>query len=173
MSKDIMPGLIDFANLDLRGAFDFAIMIEEDAQNRYRRLSRLLGDDPGGAGDVFRMMVVNEGKHRSELEARRDSLFSKLPQRIEISIADDESVEGPDLDDDELPRTAREALEVTLAAEKRAYEFYRQAVSHIQDEGVRAFFQELMQEEAEHQALLARKLAELDAKSTPPDDAER
>ncbi len=157
-----MPSLIDFANLDLRGAFDFAIMIEEDAQNRYRQLSRLLGDDPGGAGDIFRMMVVNEGKHRSELEARRAALFRTELRRIEISVADD-GVEAPEIDD-ELPRTAREALEVSLAAEERAYQFYRDAIPHIENPAVRSFFQDLMAEEAEHQALLAAKIAELDAK---------
>ena len=163
-----MPPLIDFAHLDLRAAFDFAIMIEEDAQNRYRQLARLLGDDPGGAGDVFRMMVVNEGKHRTELEERRRALFSAEPTRIEISVADDGLVEGPEVDDDDLPTTAREALELTLAAEKRAYEFYRQALAHLHDERVRAFFEELMAEEAEHQALLARKIAELDASGIQP-----
>jgi erythrin-vacuolar iron transport family protein len=160
-----MPSLINLADLDLRGAFDFAIMIEEDAQVRYEQLSRLLGNDPEGAGDVFRMMVVNEGKHRSELEMRRASLFHKDPPRLEISVLD-EGMEGPEIDD-ELPRTAREALEVTLAAEKRAYEFYRDALPHINDAGVRAFFQDLMHEEAEHGALLAKKIAELDAGATP------
>jgi hypothetical protein len=158
--RTTMASLIDFAALDLRGAFDFAIMIEEDAQVRYERLSRLLGQDPGGAGDVFRMMVVNEGKHRSDLISRRDTLFRNHAPRIAISVLD-EGVEAPDVDDDELPRTAREALEVSLAAERRAYEFFGAAIPHIVDPGVRAFFQGLKQEEAEHAALIARKIAEL------------
>jgi rubrerythrin len=160
-----MPPLINFADLDLRGAFDFAIMIEEDAQIRYEQLSRLLGNDPGGAGDVFRMMVVNEGKHRSELVMRREAIFRKDPPRIEISVMD-EGGESPETDDD-LPRTAREALELALAAEKRAYEFYRDALPNIKDAGVIAFFEGLMQEEAEHGALLASKISELDARTRP------
>ena len=39
------------------------------------QLSRLLGSDAAGAGDVFRMMRAAEGKHRSQLIARRERLF--------------------------------------------------------------------------------------------------
>lgn len=153
-----MASTIDFTALDLRGAFDFAIMIEEDAQVRYERLSALLGRDPGGAGDVFRAMVANEGKHRSELVARRDALFRDGPPRIEISVLDD-AVEAPEVDEDELPRSAREALEVSLAAEQRAYEFFEKAIPHLRDLQVRAFFADLMREEAEHASLLAARIA--------------
>jgi len=151
---------IDFARLDLRSAFDFAILIEEDAQLRYEQLSRLLGDDPGGAGDVFRAMVVNEGRHRSELVARRDALFRDAPARIAISVVGD-GPERPDVEDDELPRTAREALEVSLAGERRAHDFFERALPSIRDPEVHAFFEQLMREEVEHGAALEEKLAAL------------
>jgi rubrerythrin len=157
-----MPAIVDFGKIGLRGAFDFAIMIEEDAQNRYAELARLLGDEPGGAGDVFRMMVLTEGKHRSELVARRDALFRDDAPRIEISVLD-EGPERPDVADDELPSTSREALEVALAAEERAHAFYRTVIPQVRDREVRAFFLALMEEESEHQALLARKIAGLPA----------
>jgi rubrerythrin len=160
---------IDIERLDLRAAFDFAIMIEEDAQVRYAQLARILGNDPGGAGDVFRMMVVNEGKHRDELVALRATLFRNDPPRIEISVID-EDVERPDVDDDDLPRTARAALEVALAAERRAHDFYKDALTRTEDPEVRAFFERLMQEEVEHAALLAEKIARLDA---PPGGGSR
>src|SRR5690242_15838374 len=134
-----MASMIDFAALDLRGAFDFAIMIEEDAQVRYERLAALLGRDPGGAGDVFRTMVANERKHARDLEARRDALFRQAPRRIEISVLD-EGVEAPDVDEDDLPRSARAALEASLAAERRAYEFFERAIPHVPDPAVRDFF---------------------------------
>jgi erythrin-vacuolar iron transport family protein len=165
VEETYMSPVMDFAELDLRSAFDFAIMIEEDAQVRYEQLSRLLGQDAGGAGDVFRMMVVNEGKHRSQLISRRATLFNEEPPRIEVSVMD-AGVERPEVDDDELPGTAREALEVALAAEHRAYEFYRDAIPHMTDAGVRAFFQDLMQEEVEHEDLLRAKIAGLDER--PP-----
>jgi rubrerythrin len=157
-----MLSLVHIAGLDLRGAFDFAIMIEEDAQIRYEQLARLVGDDPGGAGDVFRIMAANEGKHRSQLVTRRDSLFRDDPQRVEISLIG-EGVERPDVDDEELPRTAREALELALAAEKRAHAFYEDVSPRVKDPAVRALFEGLMQDEAGHAALLAAKIAQLDA----------
>ena len=157
-----MRSVIDFAELDLRGALDFAILIEEDAQLRYEQLARLIGEDPGGAGDVFRMMIATEGMHRSVLVARRMALFQDAPARIEISVMD-EGVERPDVVDDDLPRTAREALELSRAAERHAYEFYRDALPCLHDPGARAFFEELMAEELEHEEVLARRIAELDA----------
>jgi bacterioferritin (cytochrome b1)/predicted DNA-binding protein (UPF0251 family) len=168
----VPSSLIDFAEMDLRGAFDVAIMIEEDAQLRYERMSRFLGDDPGGAGDVARMMVTNESKHKNELLSRRDALFREDAPRIQLSILA-EGVERPDIADDDLPTTAREALEMALAAEKRAYEFYGKVIRYVKDPGVRAFFEGLMQEEAEHQRLLAEQLAKLDASATGGEDRAR
>ncbi len=162
-----MRSVIDFAELDLRGALDFAILIEEDAQLRYEQLARLLGDDAGGAGDVFRAMIVTEAGHRRALVERRAVLFGDAPPRIEISVMD-EGVERPDVDDDELPRTAREALELSRAAERHAYEFYREALPCLRAPDARAFFEGLMEEELEHEAILARKIAELDAHPPAP-----
>jgi hypothetical protein len=71
----------DCAALDLRGALDLAIMLEEDAESRYAELSRLLGDDPGGAGDVFRAMVALEREQRRALVGRREALFRGAPPR--------------------------------------------------------------------------------------------
>lgn len=51
---------IHFERLDDRAALDLAILIEEDAQLRYEQLAQLLGNDPGGAGEVFRAMVATE-----------------------------------------------------------------------------------------------------------------
>jgi rubrerythrin len=155
-----MRSLVKFAELDLRAAFDFAIMIEEDAQARYEELSRRLGDDPGGAGEVFRSMVAIEGKHRDDLLSRRAALFRDAPPRIEISVAG-EGVERPDVDDDDLPRTARQALEVALAAERRAYAFYGEVIPGVKDPDVRAFFERLKEEEAQHAAVLQGRIAAL------------
>src|SRR6266702_1967864 len=156
--------MIDFATLGLRDAYDFAIMIEEDAQLRYRQLADLLGADPGGAGDVCRTMVGREGQHRRGLVERRASLFRDAPPRFEISVLE-EGIERPDVDDNELPRTAREALEAALAAEWRAHAFFAQSIPHLADPETRAFFQQLMEEEVEHAQYLARRIAGLPAAS--------
>jgi rubrerythrin len=166
--EDLMPSFLDFTKLTLHDAFDFAIMLEEDAQLRYEQLARLVGDDPGGVGQVFRMMVENEAKHRSDLVARREALFRDDPPRIEISLMD-ASVERPEVDDDALPKTARAALEVTLAAERRAHAFYGNVLARITDPELRAFFEGLRRDEAQHAALIERKISRLVA-STAGDD---
>jgi erythrin-vacuolar iron transport family protein len=154
---------INFAELDLRGAFDLAIMIEEDAQLRYQDFAKLLGTrDELGAAAVFRAMAINEAKHRNDLESRRRIKFRHDP-RIEISVLDQGEGEAPDESELTPSMTARDALDVCLRAEIRAYDFYAGALPYVQDPDVRVFFEELKEEEVEHQELLRKKIAELDA----------
>jgi erythrin-vacuolar iron transport family protein len=156
------PG-INFAELDLRGAFDLAIMIEEDAQLRYEDFAKLLGNrDEVGAAEVFRTMAINEAKHRTELYSRRRRKF-KQDGRIEISVMEPGEGEAPDESELTPSMTARDALEVALRAEVRAYEFYAGAMPYLKDPDVRAFFEELKEEEVEHQEMLRKKIAEVDA----------
>jgi erythrin-vacuolar iron transport family protein len=154
---------INFAALDLRGAFDLAIMIEEDAELRYQEFARYLGDrDEHGAAAVFRAMAINEAKHRSELYQRRRLKFHRDP-RIEISVLEPGEGEAPEPGELTPSMTARDALEVALRAEIRAYEFYASAIPYVTDPEVRAFFEELKEEETEHQEMLREKIAAIDA----------
>ena len=153
-----MPLQLDFSRLTLRSALDLAITIEEEAQLRYQEFAAQV-DDPEAVA-FFREMVVNEDKHRRQLEARRHVLFRHEPPRIETSLMDD--VEAPDRSEVPPAISAREAMEVALRAEIRAFEFYDKALPHIANADVRAFFQELREEEAEHQALLRQKIARLE-----------
>jgi rubrerythrin len=148
---------LDFANLTLRGALDFAVTIEEDAEDRYRTFARQVSDPAAAA--FFREMVVNEGKHRRQLESRRAVLFRHQPRRFE-RLADAEG-EAPPPDQVQATISVRQAVEVALRAEERAWEFYDQAIPHVQDPEVRAFFEELRAEEVEHQRLLKDLLAKL------------
>jgi len=154
---------LDFSKLTLRAALDLAITIEEEAQLRYQEFAAQVGDPE--AVRFFREMVVNESKHRRQLEARRHVLFRHEAPRIETSLLDDVEAPAPS----EVPPTigAREAMEVALRAEVRAWEFYDQALPHIADPDVRAFFAELRDEEVEHQALLKERLSRLDRGTGP------
>ncbi|HET9595543.1 MAG TPA: ferritin family protein [Anaeromyxobacteraceae bacterium] len=160
-----MQLVADAARMDLRDALDFAVLVEEDAQLRYEELSHLLGADPGGAGAVFRAMAVNEAKHGRAIAERRAELFRDAAPRLEISAL--EGPERPELGEGDLPATAREALEVALAAERRAHAFYASALRGTLEPGVRAFFGDLVRDEAEHAALLEAELAALGAPATP------
>lgn len=150
---------LDFSRLTLRGALDLAITIEEEAQLRYTEFAARVTDPAAAA--FFREMVVNESKHRRQLEARRHVMFRHEPPRLDTSLLDD--VEAPDPDEVADAISPREAMEVALRAEVRAWEFYDQALPHIADPDVKAFFAELRDEEVEHQALLKEKLARLGA----------
>lgn len=149
-----MPIGIDFENLDLRAAFDFAIGIEEDAQLRYQEFAATVTDP--GAAQFFREMVRVEGEHRRQLEAQRDVIFRHARRRFDTSLAGD--LDAPGVEDVGPRISPREAMEVALRAEVRAYEFYAGAIPYLKDPDVRAFFEELKQEEVEHQQKIQQRL---------------
>jgi rubrerythrin len=153
------PRRLDFSRLTLRGALDLAITIEEEALLRYREFAARVTDPEAAA--FFREMEVNEDKHRRQLVARRHVLFRHEPPRLETSLLDDD-VEAPE--PSEVPATisAREAMDVALRAEIRAHDFYEQALPHLADPDVRAFFDDLREEEVGHQVLLRQKIDRLD-----------
>lgn len=153
-----MTPRLDYRKLTLRGALDLAIAIEEEALLRYRELAAQVADPEASA--FFREMVVNEDKHRRQLLARRHVIFRHEPARIETSILDD--VESPDPAEVPAAISAREAMEVALRAERRAHDFYAQALPHLVDPDVRAFFEELREEEVEHQVLLRQRIERLE-----------
>jgi rubrerythrin len=153
-----MPLGLDFATLDLRSAFDFAIGIEEDAQLRYEEFATQVTDPAAAA--FFREMVVNESKHRRQLTSRRDVMFRHAPPRFDTSIVED-GVEAPSPDEVLPSISARDAMEVALRAEIRAHDFYASAIPHVKDPDVRAFFEELRVEEIEHQQAIRAMLARL------------
>ena len=154
-----MPTTIDFSKLSLRGAFDLAIAIEEEAQLRYQEFAARVSDPAAAA--FFLEMVQNESRHRHQLESRRHVTFRHEPERLSTSLLDDE-VEAPDPAEVQAAIPVRQAMEVALRAEVRAHDFYDRALPHLEDPDVRAFFEELREEESEHQRLLRGKLAALD-----------
>ena len=149
---------LDFSSLDLRDALDLAILVEDEAQERYQTFSRLVGGRyPGGADDVFAQMAGFEAKHGDELRARRRDLFKAAPVRVTLDQLDD--AEAPDRSAPRVFMSARDAVEVALASEEKAWAFYDGALSRITDPSVRILFESLRDEEALHQGLLRRRLA--------------
>jgi erythrin-vacuolar iron transport family protein len=57
--------------------------------------------------------------------------------------------------------SARQALEVALASEEKARDFFTDAATHVQDGDVRALFHDLMQEEEKHVTLVRDRLDRL------------
>jgi rubrerythrin len=153
---------IDFSKLTLQDALDLAILVEEEAQERYQRLAEMVGGRyVGDASDVFRSMVKNEARHGAQLGERRELLFKKAKSRVSRDALFD--VEAPDWSTVRVFMSAREALEVALRAEEKAFAFFDQALPHLKDAQVRKLFEELRGEERKHAAMLRQKMKGLPA----------
>lgn len=161
---------IDFRTLSLKDALDLAILIEEEALERYQLFAKLVGAGryPGDAAEMFKMMAMNEAKHGRQLAERRQLLFGDAPRRLSLDDLDD--IEAPDRGQPRTFMSARQALEVALASEEKAYDFFGKALEHVSDPGVKALFVELRSEEDEHRRLVAEKLAQLPKGPDVPDD---
>ena len=154
---------IDFAALSLKDALDLAILIEEEARERYEEFAdQMQLHHTPEAARFFRFMAGNEEKHRAQLAAQRKELFPDAPAAVTRQMIFD--VEAPEYDEARAFMTAREALQAAFRAEKKAYAFFKEALPRVREPGVKALFEELRGEEVEHQRLV---MAELD--KTPPD----
>jgi rubrerythrin len=139
--------------LSLKDALDLAISIEEEAQARYDEFARITGGRyAGDAADMFRQMAGYEARHGQNLTTRRRELFGNAPRTVTAEDLDD--VEAPDRGAPRTFMSARQALEVALAAEEKARDFYTDALREVKDAQVRALFEDLLEEETNHVRLV-------------------
>jgi len=154
---------IDLEHLGLRDALDLAVLIEEEARERYAEfVEQMEMHHTPEAAAFFRVMAGSEEKHRAELWRRRRELFPVEAVAVTRSMLFD--VEAPDYDEARAFMTERQALESALRAERKAHDFFAAAIPRLSDPLVRALFQELRSEELLHQELVRRRLDAL-----PPD----
>lgn len=154
---------LDFATLDLRDALDLAVLIEEEARDRYQELAaQMENQHTAEAAAFFHQMVKNEARHGEELAARRRELFGGAPRRVDRSLLWD--VEAPGYETVHAFMTLREAFTVALDAEIKAFRFFVDALKTPIAEPVRQLFEELRDEEVVHQNLVKKELSRL-----PPD----
>jgi rubrerythrin len=154
----------EYSSLSLCDALDLAILIEEEAKERYEEFtSQMETHHTPEAAQFFRYMAANEDKHRADLVARRNQLFADAERKVTRAMVFD--VEAPEYDEARAYMTPREALETAMRSEQKAWTFFNEALPHIGDAEVRKLFEELRAEEVEHQQLVEKELAKL-----PPDD---
>jgi len=155
---------IDFATLSLQDALDLAVLVEEEARDRYDELAEQMTQfRTRGAAEFFSKMVRVEELHRAHLRKKREAQFGQAPVTVKRAQLFD--VEAPDFDAARVFMTPRQALEAAMASEKKAHQFFATALATIQDPATRALFSELAQEELVHQKLVQDELDRL-----PPDD---
>ncbi len=148
---------IDFSTLSLRDALDLAVLIEEEARDRYEEFAEQLElHHTPEAAKFFREMAGNEEKHRSQLAARRRISFGGEASTVTRAMIFD--VEAPDYDEARAFMTVRSALEAAMRAEEKAYDFFAAAIPNVQDDEVRSLFEELRDEETEHKRMVAEQL---------------
>ena len=152
-----------FNDLSLRDALDLAVLIEEEARQRYVEFAEQMEQHrTAEAASFFRFMSQNEQKHRDELQNRRAELFGDAPQRVVQSMIFD--VEAPEYDQARAFMTVREALKAALLSEQKARDFFAKALPVVKDAEVATLFAELLGEEEEHERMVRDHLANL-----PPD----
>ena len=155
-----MSTRLDFSRLTLMDALDLASLIELEARRRYTEFAELLGtrgvDD---AGAVFRSMAINENKHCEEIAERRLALFGDRPAKVTIDDIFD--VEAPEVGDVRWDMSAFKAYRLALHSEQKAFAFYDEALEYVTQPDVKALFEELREEEAEHVRMLVKIIAKL------------
>jgi erythrin-vacuolar iron transport family protein len=151
---------IDFATLTLKDALDLAVLIEEEARDRYEELAaQLVLHRTPVAASFFTKMVRVEELHRTQLLQAREKRFGTQP--IEVRREQIWDVEAPEYDEARMNMTQRQALEVALRSEEKAHHFFVEALKVTVHPEVRSLFQELCDEELEHQDLVKAELAKL------------
>jgi rubrerythrin len=151
---------IDFSRLTLMDALDLAVLVEDEAKERYQEFAdQMEVHHTAEAAGFFRFMVVNESKHGDELAKRRKALFGDAPRRVTRSQL--WNVEAPEYEQARAFMTPRQALNVAMQCEVKAHGFFQAALPHLRDPDVKALFTELLHEEIEHQELVKKEIAKL------------
>lgn len=154
--SQVTPGF-DVSRMTLGEALAFAVALERDARDRYLTLARSMRDyGESMASEFFWRMAHLEEEHRVTLEKKWMSVVAEGAARHSMPAV--HSVEGPLSDEVAMGLTLRAALELSLAAEERAHDFFVQAQGRLSDPEVKGLFAELAEEEVEHRALLRKEL---------------
>jgi rubrerythrin len=155
-----MSTSLDLSKLTLMDALDLASLIELEARKRYTEFAESLGsrgvDD---AGAVFQAMAMNENKHCNEIAERRLALFGDKPAKVRLDEIFD--VEAPAIGDVRWNMSALKAYQLALLSEQKAFAFYDEALEYVDQPEVKALFEELREEEAEHVRMLVKIIANL------------
>ena len=138
-----------------------AIAIEREAAERYAELAERMSDlGNDGAADVFRRLAGFEAEHLETLRARTRGV--PLPAVAPGGYAWLDAGAPETVARELVYRllTPRGALEIALAAERRAEAFFADVQAAADDPALRALAAEMRAEERDHIAMVERALAQ-------------
>jgi erythrin-vacuolar iron transport family protein len=160
---------VDFAKLGPGDVLDLAAFIEHEARERYELFAdHLEREGEMSAAQFFRHMAELEDAHGEHLARRRERRFAGLPAHLRDAVEWD--VEGPPLDRDATRLALARALEIALASERRARDFFAGAMEFLVDEPTRRVLSELRDDEVAHIRMLEEYRDALSASgSVPPE----
>ena len=125
---------VDFSRLDAQDALDIAIVIEDEAQLAYEHLAEWVrGDGNTEAAAFFIRMASLEKRHKEQAEVPDYEALGR-----EVALKD--------------------AFQVALDAETRAYDFYSEAIEYVDEPTVVELFGWLRDAEIEHKRLLTDEM---------------
>ena len=151
---------VDFSRLDAQDVLDLAIQVEQEAEDNYEQLSSwMAGDGNTAAAQFFKKMAGFEAKHREQLGQRRELLFGDASPRHSDRAAWE--VEQPDYASIGRAVTLEQAFELAMEAERRAGDYYAEAIDYASDPAVIELFRGLKRAEDEHLRLLEEQRARL------------
>ena len=134
-----------------------AVALENEAAERCDELADALETHHNAeVCELFRRLARYSRLHLQEATERAERHSGALPdlKPWEFQWPDSESPESAALDQSHYLMTVHHALELALAAETRARDFYEQVARTTGDDTVRALAEEFTAEESEHVTLV-------------------
>ncbi|MBN2356135.1 DJ-1/PfpI/YhbO family deglycase/protease [candidate division KSB1 bacterium] len=142
---DLLAGAAD-DDMDVLSALELAISREKGAQEFYLGVAEIVAGE--ALRNKFRYLAMTEEGHFDQLS----ELYEKLAQKKPAVNLMGTEISGKNVS----PQiTAHEAIELAMAAEQKAYEFYRGASLKARSARAREMFEYLAAEELEHKRILS------------------
>ena len=156
---------------DLGSLLYHAWAIEAEAEERYLDLAvqMEMHNNPEVAA-LFRLLAEYEGKHAAEVDGLRPDTPRMPIDPWDMSWMGPEAPESIPHGDIDYLMTPRQALELSLHAEKAARDFFARLASQTGDTEVREMAEAFAAEEEEHIALLETELEKHAADVSAPED---
>ncbi len=136
-----------------------ALAIEREAAERYGEFAQRMGDLGNDAvAEVFASLAGFESEHLDELRRRTRGVALPPPPAEGWRWLENGAPEAAARELVYRVMTPRHALEIALAAERRAQAFFEGALMRAGDPAVEALAREMAAEEQEHVAMVERLL---------------